>query len=83
MANHTSPIDIVMLANDGCYAMVGGNRNESTTVLCAWLKNEVRFVLILFFLNVHRWDRFMVVCWGSSKGQWSDPALIFGLRGQR
>lgn len=23
VANHTSPIDIVMLANDGCYAMVG------------------------------------------------------------
>lgn len=23
VANHTSPIDIVILANDGCYAMVG------------------------------------------------------------
>lgn len=22
MANHTSPIDVVILANDGCYAMV-------------------------------------------------------------
>jgi len=22
VANHTSPIDIVILANDGCYAMV-------------------------------------------------------------
>lgn len=23
VANHTSPIDVVILANDGCYAMVG------------------------------------------------------------
>lgn len=26
VANHTSPIDIVILCNDGCYAMVGGNQ---------------------------------------------------------
>lgn len=29
VANHTSPIDVVILANDGCYAMVSDGRGAA------------------------------------------------------
>lgn len=38
VANHTSPIDIVILANDGCYAMV-------------MLSNGINWILILFDIS--------------------------------
>lgn len=31
VANHTTPIDIVILANDGCYAMVSRHHSSSDT----------------------------------------------------
>lgn len=35
MANHTSPIDIVILCNDGCYAMVCEKSNRFPRLLHA------------------------------------------------
>lgn len=34
MANHTTPIDVVILANDGCYAMVSVMRAWVCVYVC-------------------------------------------------
>lgn len=42
VANHTSPIDIVILANDGCYAMVS-RADFFRCVTCVWRRSQVSF----------------------------------------
>ncbi len=41
VANHTSPIDIVILANDGCYAMVSHADYISCVTLCVFRGSQV------------------------------------------
>lgn len=37
MANHTTPIDVVILANDGCYAMVSVMRVCRRAFVCLYM----------------------------------------------
>lgn len=52
MANHTSPIDILVLCNDGGYAMVQMRRFTGNSLV---LQVEPHFNLNVFA----RWGRFM------------------------
>lgn len=55
VANHTSPIDVVILCNDGGYAMVG----RETSISSACFED-------LFCLNIRRLD----VCLSGGSGPW-------------
>lgn len=80
VANHTSPIDIVILANDGCYAMVSiTNRLGSLSRI-----PDAFYVMTSpLFAPSDRWVRSMEGWWESSRGPWWGHALMSGLRDQR
>lgn len=73
VANHTSPIDILILCNDGGYAMVHTQRFTGNSLV---LQAKSHFNLNVFT----RWVRFMEDWWESSRGQWWGRVLMSGLK---
>lgn len=80
VANHTSPIDIVILCNDGCYAMVQLLLLDVSTHLYHVQPNLNYHHCLNVFV---RWVRFMEVWWESSREPWWGPVLTSGSREQR
>lgn len=85
VANHTSPIDVIILASDGCYAMVTiQQEHTAVTFFCGRVSVEMTllpgntFADICMFRCV-RLDKFTAAWWGSFRDPWSRPAHMFGL----
>ncbi len=49
VANHTSPIDIVILANDGCYAMVSEYSGSQILVFALFYSGSHRLLCTFIF----------------------------------
>lgn len=83
VANHTSPIDVIILASDGCYAMV------SVCVCVCFLTGTVVGVCEkealkgLIACVCYRWVRSMGAWWGSFRSLWWKLVHTFGLSAQK
>ncbi|XP_016108846.1 glycerol-3-phosphate acyltransferase 3-like [Sinocyclocheilus grahami] len=73
VANHTSPIDVVILANDGCYAMVSETKITLQCSSSQILYSACKFNLYLFiyvvicsidqFFHLFLIPSFIITCW--------------------
>lgn len=80
VANHTSPIDVIILASDGCYAMV-----FTWIVLICWWHFFLVSICTCWCANCWRVCVFIRLVksteawWGSFRDPWWKPAHTFGL----